>query len=74
MCRDRIALVAPSGKTTFGGEDIDDAIECDGACSDGVQRHLEHETRFLPIEDVGESRKHLCALFVDPADDMVLDS
>ena len=78
MRRNRISFVAPSAEATFGGEDIDDAIERGAACSDGRERRVEDKgrcrARCAPIEHVRESRQKDRALFVDPADDMVLDS
>ncbi len=79
MCRNRIALAAPCAKTIFRGEDIDDAIERGGACGAAPESGIECEARrdttgCAPVENVGEPQQHFCALRVDPADDIVLDS
>ena len=78
MCRNRIAFAAPCAETAFGGEDIDDAIERGGtrgaALESGIECEARCDTGCMPVENVGEAQQQLCALVVDPADDIVLDS
>ncbi len=71
---DRVALVAPGAKTTFGGEGFDDAIErggsrC-GACRASARNAIPDRAAY---EHVVKSREHLGARLVEPADDIAPD-
>ena len=77
MGRNRIAFAAPCAKTTFRGEDIDDAIERGRAFGATLESGVEYEARCdagcPPVENVGEAQQHFCSLVIDPANDIVLD-